>query len=296
MTYRNVYDHYIKIITPLYDLQEAESITSWIFEDKLGLSKIQLLLRGNEVISEVKANELAYALVRLSKGEPIQYVLGYTNFYGLKIKVNRHVLIPRPETEELVAWIVQEQLHRQPCNMLDVGTGSGCIAIALKTKLPQATVTAIDISEKALLIAETNATFHQAAINLQKADVLGYSSKPAPLDTFGSNISPVFVNKFDIIVSNPPYIPISEVTTMHRNVTAYEPHLALFVPDHEPLVYYHAIAKLASQCLLPDGLIYLELHQNHASQVADLLNSFGFSNIKINNDLQGKLRMLKAGR
>ena len=296
MTYRNVYDHYIKIITPLYDLQEAESITSWIFEDKLGLSKIQLLLRGNEVISEVKANELAYALVRLSKGEPIQYVLGYTNFYGLQIKVNRHVLIPRPAADELAAWTVQEQLHRQPCNMLDVGTGSGCIAIALKTKLPQATVTAIDISEKALLIAETNATFHQAAINLQKADLLGYSSKPAPLDTLGSNISPVFVNKFDIIVSNPPYIPISEVTTMHRNVTAYEPHLALFVPDHEPLVYYHAIAKLASQYLSPDGLIYLELHQNHASQVADLLNSFGFSNIKINNDLQGKQRMIKAGR
>jgi release factor glutamine methyltransferase len=296
MTYRNVYDHYIKIITPLYDLQEAESITSWIFEDKLGLSKIQLLLRGNEVISEVKANELAYALVRLSKGEPIQYVLGYTNFYGLKIKVNRHVLIPRPETEELVAWIVQEQMHRQPCNMLDVGTGSGCIAIALKTQLPQATVTAIDISEQALLIAETNAAFHQAAINLQKADLLEYNFKPHPLDTLGSHISPVFVNTFDIIVSNPPYIPISEVATMHRNVTAYEPHLALFVPDHEPLVYYHAIAKLASQYLSPNGSIYLELHQNHASQVADLLNSFGFSNIKINNDLQGKQRMIKAGR
>jgi release factor glutamine methyltransferase len=293
MTYRNVYDHYIKIITPLYDLQEAESITSWIFEDKLGLSKIQLLLRGNEVISEVKANELAYALVRLSKGEPIQYVLGYTNFYGLKIKVNRHVLIPRPETEELVAWIVQEQMLRQPCNMLDVGTGSGCIAIALKTQLPQATVTAIDISEEALLIAGTNAEFHQVEISFLKADLLRNDSKSYQIDAAGSNIS---VNTFDIIVSNPPYIPLGEAVTMHRNVTAYEPHIALFVPDDDPLIYYQAIASLASSYLSTNGSIYLELHQNHASQVADLLNSFGFSNIKINNDLQGKQRMIKAGR
>ncbi len=296
MTYRNVYDYYIKELTSLYDQQEAESISAWIFEDMLGLSKIQMVLRGQDTISEVKANDLAYILLRLLKGEPLQYILGYTYFHGLKIKVNRQVLIPRPETEELVAWIIKDYVQNQSCTFLDLGTGSGCIAIALKRNLPHAMVTAVDLNEQALLVALENAEIHQAAVNFLKLDLLHLDKKPEPFPPSSSAVYSGLSNTVDVIVSNPPYIPQAEAASIHRNVIGFEPPVALFVPDDEPLIYYDAIARLASQWLSPGGAVYLELHPDFASDVAALMNRYGFYSIRVNNDLQGKQRMLKAGR
>ncbi|MGB3074805.1 MAG: peptide chain release factor N(5)-glutamine methyltransferase [Chitinophagales bacterium] len=289
MTFRHVFNHFVKSLTPLYDKQEAENITSWIFEEQLGISKTALAIREQETISEVKANDLAYKLVRLLKGEPVQYVLGNTVFYGLKFKVNKKVLIPRPETEELVDWIIKDQTVSQPINLIDIGTGSGCIAIALKKNLTHANVLAIDISTEALEVAWENARLNETVVDFFQYNILNASEEEAP-ETFlqGKN--------FNVIMSNPPYIPQTEISEMHRNVVQFEPHLALFVPDADPLIYYKAIAAFAVGRLLTDGFIYVELHENKADEVTEVFRSHGFQSITIRADMQGKQRMLKAGR
>lgn len=288
MTYRHVYDHFVKSLTPLYDRAEAENITHWIFEDRLSLSKTGFLLQSQETISEVKANDLAYKLVRLLKGEPVQYVLGSTFFYGLKLKVNKNVLIPRPETEELVEWIIKDQQAAGPINLLEIGTGSGCMAIALKKNLPQASVTALDISDAALETAIENATLHEVNVVFKKLDLFSIIQD--------KNVNAFLPgNRFNIICSNPPYIPVSERHTMQQQVVGFEPHIALFVPDHDPMVYYEAIAILSQKQLLQDGFIYVEMHENMADRVAEVFYQHGYQHISIKTDLQGKRRMLKAG-
>lgn len=287
MTIRHIYDHYVKVLTPLYDKGEAEAITNWVFKERLGITKTGLLLQGNESVSEVKANDLAYKLVRLMKGEPVQYVLGHAFFMGLKFKVNRHVLIPRPETEELVDWIVREHQDKNTFNILDIGTGSGCIAITLKRFLPQCSVQAVDISAEALKVALENASLNETAVDFSQMDIL-----QAGLITPSERV-PV-EKRFHIIVSNPPYIPSSESVTMPKNVTDFEPPLALFVDDVSPLQFYRAIAAFGKHALLPGGFVYVELHETMASRAAALFEEYGYQQVIIRKDLQGKERMLKA--
>lgn len=296
MTCQHVYDHFVKQLTTLYDKQEAESITRLLFRELLGMTPVNMVTESQRHISEVKANNLAYCLVRLMKGEPVQYVLGYTWFYGLKVRVNRHVLIPRPETEELVDWIIRDHRNQPPMQMLDVGTGSGCIAIALKKNLPHASVAAVDVSMHALDIAKENSKWNETEIAFGRFDLLNQDQESlnSLMDArlHADSDHPII----DLIVSNPPYIPQSEIQEMHPNVKDYEPHLALFVPDRDPMIYYKAIAEMAEQYLSSNGVIYLELHENYTHLAVEILNSFGYSSIQVINDLQGKQRMLRAGR
>jgi len=289
MTIKNVLDHYVKSLSSLYDGGEAVAISQWVVEDRLGISRTEISLRGGEIISEVKANDLAWKLMRLMKREPVQYVLGYAFFHGLKLKVNKSVLIPRPETEELVEWILVDERRNQPqrrrgaekLKILDIGTGSGCIAIALKKNLQHAEVSAMDISEKALEIARENAKVNEVEVNFFQSDILTSDLRLPTSD-------------FNIIVSNPPYILPSEKNSLHKNVLDHEPHEALFVPENDPLIFYKAILNFAEQSLSTNGGLYFEVNNSFAQQVASMLREKNFFEVEIRKDLSGKERMVKG--
>jgi release factor glutamine methyltransferase len=291
MTIRNAFEHYVKSLASIYDKAEAESIARLLFEERIGLDSAAIITRGDETMSEVKANDLAWKLIRLMKGEPVQYVLGYCHWFGLKLKVNKHVLIPRPETEELVEWVIQEegkktsQKHRgiEKRRILDIGTGSGCIAIALKKNLQDTDVTAVDISEDALTVAWGNAAECGASVYFIMGDIVN------PHFSDGDS-------SFDIIVSNPPYIPESEKSTLHANVIGYEPNEALFAPDQDPLIYYKAIIHYATRHLINGGRLYFEIHPVFAEQLILLLTTAQFNNVELKCDLSGKPRMVRAIR
>jgi release factor glutamine methyltransferase len=203
---------------------------------------------------------------------------------GLKLYVDENVLIPRPETEELVEWIVSDlTIHNSQFTILDIGTGSGCIAIALKKKLPSSQLSALDISEAALKIAQRNASDHNTQINFFRADILHEEDI--------ENLS-----RFDVIVSNPPYVKRNEAEDMRTNVFLYEPHVALFVPDEDALLFYRHIARFANSHLNENGCLYVEINELHAEDVADLFRASGFRSIEIKKDMQGKDRMIKATR
>jgi release factor glutamine methyltransferase len=216
---------------------------------------------------------------QLKAGIPIQYVLGEAYFYRLKFKVNPNVLIPRPETEELVYLILEDAKDNKPNHILDIGTGSGCIPIALKKHLPKANVSAIDISENAIALAQENAALNKVEIDFKIADAL--------------NLSPTHFPKFDVIVSNPPYIALSEKAAMDDTVTKHEPHLALFVTDQNPLIFYDKIADFAKTNLQENGLLYFEINQALAQETATLLNQKGFT-AQIIQDLNQNDRIIKA--
>ncbi len=237
-----------------------------------------MMLASQEMSSEAET-KLAVYITQLQLHMPVQYVLEAAWFYGMELYVNENVLIPRPETEELVDWIVGEYSEKPAPTVIDIGTGSGCIAIAIKKALPAAMVYAMDISSEALQVAQKNAALQNTGIIFKQADILdgnGYSQLPS----------------FDIIVSNPPYIPAAEQVNMSGNVTAYEPHLALFVPDDRPLRFYEAIGGLASANLKPGGSIYLEIHEALGEATRSLYHNLGYSNIRVRKDMQGKDRML----
>jgi release factor glutamine methyltransferase len=291
MTIKNVFDHYVKSLSSLYEKSEAENISHWVIEDLLRITKAEMLLHGEEAISEVKANDLAWKLMRLMKGEPVQYVVGYTFFYGLKLKVNKSVLIPRPETEELVEWMLEDekkkfpQKHRgaEKIKILDIGTGSGCIAIALKKNLPFADVYATDISEDALKVARENGTVNSVEINFLHHDILAHDSR-------------LSIHDFDILVSNPPYIPQSDKSSLHKNVVGNEPHLALFAPDSDALIFYKAILQFAQHHLSKNGILYFEINPDKTEEVDTLLSTHGFKNNELRIDLSGKKRMIRTKR
>ncbi|HYJ62709.1 MAG TPA: peptide chain release factor N(5)-glutamine methyltransferase, partial [Parafilimonas sp.] len=220
-------------------------------------------------------------LQELINHKPVQYVLNEAWFAGMKFFVDEHVLIPRPETEELVEWIVQNAFTNSRFSILDIGTGSGCIAIALKNKIKNADVFALDISETALKIAALNAQKNNTDINFSKADILQNQIK-------------INMPLFDVIVSNPPYITKKESAEMHTNVIAYEPHVALFVPDENPLLFYNAISDFALSHLKEKGNLYFEIHENFANDIVNLMQQKGFQSIEIKKDLQQKNRMVKA--
>lgn len=266
-------------LTPVYGEGEAKAMVRLIFHSLKGWSLTDMMIHADNPASAYLVEKTGEILARLIKHEPIQYILGEAYFYGMNLKVNRHTLIPRPETEELVDMIVNENYDFKDLSVLDVGTGSGAIAIALSRNLPFSQVSAIDISAEALTIAKENAKELHAKIDFIKADVFQYDPRE---------------DIFDIIVSNPPYIDDSEKNGMDSNVLDYEPHLALFVPDDNPLIYYTRIVEIALHSLKKDGKIYFEINPRHAHDLKSYLEREGFTNVLIMRDINGKDRFIKC--
>ena len=283
------YEELWQRLTPLYDAGEAKAIVRLVLDECYGLSWADVL--GGKV-SELSANdqtELEKIMLRLEKGEPVQYIIGVADFCGRQFHVEPGVLIPRPETEELCRMVIEEreisQKGQSPlCEILDIGTGSGCIAITLALELPDAKVTAWDISDDALRIASANAKALGASVTFQHHDALDSS-----LFTLHSSLP-----KWDLIVSNPPYICRKEADGMDKNVLGYEPHEALFVPDYDPLLFYRAIARYATLALKPNGNLFFEINPLYADDLTQLLGKMLCYNAEILNDQFGKPRFLKA--
>jgi len=273
------YRKLVNDLSPIWGENEARAIASIVLEQLTGLTYHCLITRPQFDITAQQQDELQNYRYQLLQHKPIQYVLGHTEFYGNRIEVNESVLIPRPETEELVQWIVETYPNAQ--QILDIGTGSGCIAISLAKCLSQAKVWATDFSESALHIATKNARSNNVQIQLVKHDAL----KNAYL--FGTV-------PFDVIVSNPPYVRDSEWKTMLPHVLKYEPSTALFVPDSDALVFYQAIAKGSLSILSAKGALFFEINESLADETQRLLSTLGYTNIKIRKDLHGKDRMIMA--
>lgn len=267
----------------IYPEQELTSILRLLLSKISGMNFTSLILNKNTIFSDIQRNELDLYLQRLMNTEPIQYVLGETEFYGLSFKVDASVLIPRPETEELVDWILKDNTS-DPKLIVDFGTGSGCIPIALKSHLTECKLVSVDISEEALGIAEENSKRNGVEIEFYRDDVLNLSKEF--LQDFNSCV--------DVIVSNPPYIPASEVDTILNNVKDFEPHLALFVPDNDPLLFYRKIADYSFELLKANGLIYFEIHRDFGNDCLKMLVEKGFRNVVLKNDIFGNPRMIKA--
>ncbi len=229
--------------------------------------------------SAIALEKFENAIYRLKKNEPIQYIIGETEFYGLPFKVNKHTLIPRPETEELVDWVISEIPPLGFRGILDIGTGSGCIAVSLAKNLPNAKVSALDISMEALKVARENAQINTVTIDFFPCDILKAEQLP---------------EKYDIIVSNPPYVRESERDKMQPNVLNHEPASALFVEDKEPLVFYQAIARLSKTVLNPGGVLYFEINEYLGKDLQEVLTTEGFGKIIVKKDIFGKDRMLKC--
>lgn len=281
MTWNEYYRYYLQQLQHIYSAEEASIITALVFENKAGVTRLNIIKSPNEIVNNQQKNELDAALHNLLQHTPVQHITGETWFYNLKFTVNEHVLIPRPETEELVKWIIDEHTtQKKHFSMLDIGSGSGCIPVALKKNLPQASITSIDVSNDALAVAKENAEANNTPVDFLQLDFLNrdeWQRLPA----------------FDSIVSNPPYIPLHEKENLDRNVTAYEPHNALFVPDSNPLIFYEAIAAFAKMHLKQEGKIYAEVHEDYANETAAVFASH-FSQVTIKKDINGKERMVKA--
>lgn len=262
-----------------YGAGEALWMTRLIFNSLKGWSATDMIIHEGDNVSDYLIDKIRDILRRLDADEPIQYILGEAYFYGMNLRVDRSTLIPRPETEELVDMIVKTWGDRNDLSVLDIGTGSGAIAIALQRNLPFSKVSAIDISEEALKIAKENASDLHAKIDFIKKDIFEFSPKP---------------QSFDIIVSNPPYIDESEKADMDKNVLDYEPHTALFVPDASPLIFYSRIADIASKALVDGGGLYFEINPRHSSELVALLEKDGLSDIEIHKDIHGKQRFISA--
>ncbi len=283
MTINNYYRHYLQQLQHIYSLQEASVITEWVFDKLVQVSRLDIIKAPESIMNTEKIKILDEALGKLLQHYPVQYLLGETVFYNLILKVNNAVLIPRPETEELVHWIINDLKKTAPdkkYSILEIGCGSGCIAIALQKNLPDTTITAIEISETALTAAIKNSKINNAAINFLQADFLDESTWDK-------------LSKVDIIVSNPPYIPVAEKNMLDKNVTHFEPHTALFVPDKSPLLFYEKIANFAKTHLKKSGIIYVETHEDFAAATAAIFSSI-FKEVILKKDLLGKNRMVKA--
>jgi release factor glutamine methyltransferase len=250
-----------------------------VMEHLTGFSRSQRRMQHVVEMSEEKTADLEEMTGELLQMRPVQYVIGTAWFFNLPFQVNEAVLIPRPETEELVQWILEEKETRQSASILDIGTGSGCIPIALKNNWPEAEVYALDVSEEALDVAKANAMALNTEVHFQKANILEEKEWPQ--------------QQFDVIVSNPPYIPVQESSMLEKNVTDWEPHLALFVPDNDPLMFYRKIASFAKQHLTPGGALYFECHQQFANAVVAMLEKQGFT-AAMKQDLFGNERMVKG--
>ncbi|HSC52082.1 MAG TPA: peptide chain release factor N(5)-glutamine methyltransferase [Phnomibacter sp.] len=264
-------------LSSLYDHAEAVAITNMVMQEISGQSKSSRRLNEQLELTDTQQQQLEKMTEQLLQHCPVQYVIGKSWFYDMELLVNESVLIPRPETEELVQWILDEEPGA--VSILDIGTGSGCIPIALKKNLPESKLSALDISEAALAIAKKNATDQNTEVHFSQVNILDESAWPE--------------QRFDIIVSNPPYIPVQELNALDKNVTDWEPHLALFVPNEDPLLFYAAIAHFAKTHLTEKGKLFFECHQQYVKQVLQLLQSLGFD-AQQKADLFGNDRMVRA--
>lgn len=274
--------HYIRTsIQGIYPEREAAAIARVVAEEAFGISLTDIYMGKDRQLSEDEQQKLKNIVDRLTKNEPVQYVLGVANFCGMSLEVNPHVLIPRPETEELILQIFSDFKDKTvPKRVLDIGTGSGCIPIALNKRWSKSIVEGWDISSDALTVARRNNNRIGTNVTFKQCDIL------QPIGEKNE--------KFDLIVSNPPYIKHCESEAMEPNVLDWEPRLALFVPDNDPLLFYRAIAACAQQLLNPKGMIYLEINREHGEETLALLNSCGFKDAKIIKDIHGNDRIIKA--
>ena len=302
MTINEGYHFVCEALYNIYERREAENIAAMVIEKITGLQKMDRSLNKNKFLPEEQEIRLTHYTQLLLQHRPVQYVLSEAWFYNMLLYVNENVLIPRPETEELVEWAVKDERKRlqgegyklqvtgyrgkaegeRPA-ILDIGTGSGCIAIAMKKTIPESEVYAIDVSNEALFVAQQNAKTQQTAVQFLQVDFLNTDQRNAlPL--------------FDIVVSNPPYIPVKDKKEMHKNVLDHEPHTALFVEDKDPLLFYSAIAAFAEQHLQPNGCIYTEIHETMSEAVKAIFVEKGFAHTVVRKDMQGKDRMIKAAK
>lgn len=322
MKLKQLKSNFTKTLSELYPSEEIQSFFNWLAEGYLGFSRFEVSINGENEISAALEVKFSEALQRLQNHEPIQYILGETEFYGLPFKVTTDTLIPRPETEELVEWIIggipplkegrgmffkdetktpnpKSQIPNpkaqnspltthhsppprsslDPRTFLDVGTGTGCIAISLAKHIKNATVSAIDISSAALTIAKQNADLNDVEVHFFQADILKTKTLP---------------QHFDVIVSNPPYVRELEKEQMQPNVLKYEPETALFVSNEDPLLFYRAIAKLAKTHLTPNGTLYFEINEYLSEEMQMMLAQEGFTEIELKKDIFGKFRMLRC--
>ena len=307
-------------LTHIYDAGEAKAIVRWVLDVRFGLSWTDILCGKVTELSAHDQTELEKIMQRLEKGEPVQYIIGVTDFFGRQFHVAPGVLIPRPETEELCRWILASDKHgltrtfresphqsdakvrvspsQSDAKILDIGTGSGCIAITLALELPDAKVTAWDISDDALRIAADNAKSLGANVTFEHCDVLNISPSCVPTVASDQRSSASFLvppsSKYSLIVSNPPYICEKEKSAMERNVLEHEPHLALFVPDDDPLLFYRAIAQYAAEALTAQGSLFFEVNPLYADDLVQMLRMMSYHDILIHQDQFGKSRFLKA--
>ena len=270
----------IQTLTPMHGAQEARAIVYALLEDVFGLRKTDVLLGRFEALSEAEKLHFAECAKRLAQGEPLQDVVGTAPFGELRFEVTPATLIPRPETLELVEWVATDEQVRPALRLLDIGTGSGCIAISLAKLLPQAVVSAWDISAEALAVARRNAERNGVAVDFKQVDVLHVTE----------------AETYDCIVSNPPYICEAEKAEMTDSVLLHEPHTALFVPNNAPLRFYRAIALLALRSLTPGGSLYFEINRAYGAETCDLLRELGFQSVELRKDFYGNDRMVKGVR
>jgi release factor glutamine methyltransferase len=265
----------------IYPEGEAGQITDWVMENLTGSKKAERMLYKNAAITGKEEVQLQQFTERLMQHEPVQYVLNEAWFCGLKFYVDKNVLIPRPETEELVEWVIANcRFPVDKLSIFDIGSGSGCIPISLKRKLRKAEVSGCDISEEALHVAKRNAETLGADVNFLLFDFLKKEQREQ-------------LPSFDIIISNPPYVPEKDMQEMQPNVLKYEPHSALFVPDNDALIFYKAIAAFGKDHLNLNGIIYAEIHENTGKEVSSLFKAAGYTT-ELKKDMQGKERMIKA--
>ena len=290
-TYRTTF---LQELSALYDAQEIESFFYLILECFHNKKRIDLALDPNMEMDAMQLLRWESVLSELKNEKPIQYILGETEFYGLPFLVNENTLIPRPETEELVEWIIKStnyETQSTKLRILDIGTGSGCIAISLAKKIPNAEVSAIDVSEKALATAKINAEINKVEVSFINVDILKINDL-VELPTSNFQLP----TQFDIIVSNPPYVRNLEKAEIKSNVLEYEPHLALFVEDTDALLFYRKIAQLAQQNLSENGKLFFEINQYLGKETVELLEDLGFKNIELKKDIYGNDRMIGSTR
>lgn len=278
MTYAEIIDRLTQAAANVYEPREARSVALWAVESLTGADRMKLLIDPRATIESIDEEELARYEQELAAARPIQYIIGMTEFCGLQFAVGEGVLIPRPETEELVRWIVEESSSAK--RILDIGTGSGAIAVSLAAMLPKAEVAAMDISEVALDYTSRNATANGVDIKAIKGDALGEWWCE--------------FEELDVVVSNPPYVPDSDRTTIRRNVLDYEPSLALFVPDNDLLRFYRAIADGAAHALRKGGELYFEIYEDAAEQMIQMLTERGWQQIELRRDFNDKNRMIRC--
>jgi release factor glutamine methyltransferase len=289
-TIKDVFIAYRECLYTAYEPKELESITLLTVSEVCDLSKSKIKAFPDLKLAKSEFEKTKQILTELKKGKPIQYIIGKTEFYGFPFFVDSSVLIPRQETEELVKWVIDSvnskrltvgNAQTMEGSILDIGTGSGCIAVSLKKNLPAVNVIAIDISLDALKTAKRNAQLNNVVIKFQEVDILNIKSE-------------IEVSKLEVIVSNPPYVTEADKILMHDNVIEFEPHTALFVPENDPLIFYKAIAAFAKKNLAANGWLFFEINETYGAEVVKLLHHNKFNNIELRKDMNGRDRMIRA--